>query len=67
MPFDIDITKTPTYQAGKEEAEQKAEQEKLAIAEAMLLDKMPLEQVVKFTKLTLLQITALQIKLSKKK
>lgn len=63
MPFDIDITKTPTFQAG--ELKGKLE-EKLAIAEALILDGLPLEQVMKFTGLTLLQITTLQLELSKK-
>ncbi len=60
MPFDIDITKTPTFQEGKLEG-------KLEIAEALILDKMPLKQVMNATGLTLLQITELHLRLTKKK
>lgn len=37
----------------------------LAIAEALILDKLPLKQVMKVTGLTLLQITELQLKITK--
>lgn len=60
MPFDIDITQTPTYQEGKLEG-------KLTTATAMLIDKMPIAQIIKFTGLTLAQINALQAELDNKK
>ncbi len=59
MALELHIEDHEFYQAGKEE-------EKLIIAEALILDGLPLQQVMKCTELTLLQITELQAKLSKK-
>ncbi len=53
MPFDIDFRDTPTWRKATQEA-------KFAIAKTMLTEKMPITQVVKFTKLTLEQVQALE-------
>ena len=53
MPFDIDFRDTPTWRKAQLE-------EKFATAKAMLIDKMPIAQIAKFTGLTLEQIQALE-------
>ncbi len=53
MPFDIDYKDTPTWRKATQEA-------KLADAKEMLLDKLPIAQIVKYTKLTLEQVQALE-------
>lgn len=58
MALNIDITEHPLYQEGELK-------EKLAIATTMIIDKMPNNQVVKFTGLTLEQVQALQADLEK--
>ena len=57
MPFEIDFRDTPTWKKATQEAELKKE---LEIAKAMLIDKMPIAQIAKFTGLTLEQIQALE-------
>ena len=57
MPFDIDFRDTPTWRKATQEAKLEAE---FAIAKAMLIDKMPIVQIAKFTGLTLEQIQALE-------
>ena len=57
MPFDIDFRDTPTWRKATQEAELKKE---LEIATTMLIDKMPIAQIAKFTGLTLEQIQALE-------
>ncbi len=57
MAHNIDFTKTLLYQEGKLE-------EKLATAKEMLLDKLPIAQIVKYTKLTFEQIQKLQDELN---
>ena len=53
MPFDIDYKDTPTWR--------KAQTEKtLAIATTMLKDKIPIEQVAKFTKLSFDEVKAIE-------
>ncbi len=67
MALELHIEDHEFYKAGEEAGELKGKlEEKLAIAEALILDGLPLKQVMKFTGLTLLQITELQMKLSKK-
>ena len=53
MPFDIDYKDTPTWRKATHET-------KLADAKEMLLDKLPIAQIVKYTKLTLEQVQALE-------
>ncbi len=53
MPFDIDYKDTPTWRKATLET-------KLADAKEMLLDKLPIAQIVKYTKLTLEQVQALE-------
>ena len=67
MALHIDIKDHEFYTEGELNGELKGELKKaLAIGEAMLLDKMPIEQVVKFTGLTFEQIKSLQADLDKK-
>ena len=72
MALHIDIKDHEFYVEGKLEGELKGKlkgelNKALAIGEAMLIDKMPIEQVVKFTGLTFEQIKALQANLEKRK
>ncbi len=53
MPFDIDYKDTPTWRKAQLEG-------KFEIAKTMLIEKMPVAQVVKFTKLTLEQVQTLE-------
>ncbi len=53
MPFDIVYKDTPTWRKATQEA-------KLAIATTMLIDKMPIEQVAKFTKLSIDEVKAIE-------
>ncbi len=53
MPFDIDYKDTPTWRKAQTEKE-------FDIAKIMLVEKMPIEQVAKFTGLTLEQVQALE-------
>ena len=57
MPFEIDFRDTPTWRKATQEAKL---EEKFEIAKTMLLDKMPIAQIAKFTGLTLEQIQALE-------
>ena len=57
MPFEIDYKDTPTWRKATLEAQLK---EKFDIAKIMLIEKMPIEQVAKFTGLTLEQVQALE-------
>ncbi len=57
MANNIDFTKFPLYLEGKLDGKEE-------IATTMLQDKMPIEQIMKFTGLTFEQITALQEKMS---
>ena len=57
MPFDIDYKDTPTWRKATQEAELKKQ---IDIAKIMLIEKMPIEQVAKFTGLTLEQVQALE-------
>ncbi len=59
MALDLHIEDHEFYKAGELKG-------KLEIAEALILDGLPLKQVMKATRLTLLQITELQLKLNKK-
>ena len=63
MALHIDIKDHEFYTEGELNGELK---KALTIGEAMLLDKMPIEQVVKFTGLTFEQIKSLQADLDKK-
>ena len=76
MALHIDIKDHEFYVEGKLEGKLEGElkgklkgelNKALAIGEAMLIDKMPIEQVVKFTGLTFEQIKALQADLEKRK
>ena len=53
MPFDIDYKDTPTWRKAQNE-------NKLAVATTMLIDKMPIEQVAKFTKLSIDEVKAIE-------
>lgn len=57
MPIDIDITETYFYKQGEQRGKL---EEKLAVAKVMLSDEMPIEQIIKFTGLSLEQIQDLQ-------
>ncbi len=57
MPFDIDFRDTPTWRKATQEAKLENQFE---IAKTMLIEKMPVAQVAKFTKLTLEQVQALE-------
>ncbi len=58
MAHNIDFTKTLLYVEGKLEG-------KLADAREMLLDKLPISQIVRYTKLTFEQIKKLQDEMNK--
>ena len=58
MPFDIDFRDTPTWRKAQLEKE-------FEIAKTILIDKMPVAQVAKFTGLTLEQVQALEKEINK--